>query len=155
MKTTFRIGKTLEKINNKLQNMRVLGKTQPVVVLVPYGMFMNPPENTAAGILADQCNEESLYGIPFEIDLNNLEDLKEGETAFGIPGKTARVKFFDNDKVGIYNSLISMLQIQEGLIDQIKAITTTGTAAAQAVSPASQAQLELYKLEVQKLLNGA
>lgn len=149
----FRIGLRRKKISNRLQDVAYQGKNQPVVLMVPYGMFANPKTDTTMGILADQGNEESQYAIPFEI--KDLEELADGEIAFGIPGKTARVKFLDNDKIALYNSLISMLEILEGLIDEVKAITTTGSSTAQSVSPASQALLEAYKLEVNKLLNGS
>jgi len=149
----FKIGIKTKNITKHIIETLFQGKKSPTVIVIPYGMFSNPVDNLPVGILSDQGHAESLFG--FVMDLENLETLEDGEIAFGIPKKTARIKFFDNDKIGIYNKLISMLEILEGLIDEIKTITTTGSAVAQAVSVASQASLELYKLEVEKLLNGS
>ena len=151
----FRVGKKSGKKSNRVDLVDLQGKSgAPVVVILPYGMFANASNNSAVGVLGDQCNEASLYGIPFTVNMDQLETLESGEVAFGIPGKTARVKFLDNDKVALYNNLISLLEIVNGLIDEIKAITTTGSPATHTISGASQAQLELYKTEVEKLLNG-
>ncbi len=155
MKKMFRIGVKKSKRTNRVQLVDLQGKPNaPVVMMIPYGVFMNPKTNTPVAVLADQGNEESLYGIPFEIDVNNLETLEDGEIAFGIPDKTARLKFFDNDKLALYNDLISMKDILIGILDEMKAIGTTGSPTNHVVNPPSQANIELFKLEVEKLFNG-
>lgn len=154
LKNLFKIGIKTKTLSNKLITASFVGKKgQPVLLYAPYGMFCNPADDVPVGLLADQGNEESILAFPFDIE--NRETMGSGEIAFGIPGKTARLKFFDNDKIALYNSLTSMLVIMKGLIDEVKSLTTSGSAVSQAVSAVSQASLEAYKLEVEKLLNGS
>ena len=58
-------------------------------------------------------------------------------------------------KVAIKNSTsgANIKTLIEGLIDQVKAITTTGSATNQSVSPASQTLLDAQKLEFAKLFD--
>jgi len=83
--------------------------------------------------------------------------LAKGETAIGsttADGATlmARATFYADGKIALSNSTKDLLTLVVGLIDLVKAIVTTGSAATQVVSVASQANLESYKAQFQALL---
>lgn len=83
--------------------------------------------------------------------------LAKGETAIGstsADGATlkASARFYADGKVALGNSTKDLLTLLNGLIDQIKAIVTVGSATTQTVNPASQAALEAYKAQLSALL---
>lgn len=61
-------------------------------------------------------------------------------------------KIVAKEKVTIENASKNLLELMGELIDAIKAITTAGSAAAQAVDPDSQAALDLVKTSIEELL---
>jgi len=50
------------------------------------------------------------------------------------------------------NSLTNLCEVIIGMIDEVKALATSGSPTAHAINPASQARLELYKTVVRNLL---
>lgn len=96
----FRIGKKSGKKSKKVDLVDLQGKNNtPVVVILPYGMFANASVNSAVGVLADQCNEAALYGIPFTVKADQIEELESGEIALGIPEELSRVLFKSGNKI--------------------------------------------------------
>lgn len=95
IKNIFKIGIKKKTINNRTGTIEFQGKPgQPCLVYWPYGMIGNADNNIPIGLLADQGNEESLIGLPF--DIANREDLNEKEIGFGVPSLSARI-YFRND----------------------------------------------------------
>jgi len=96
----FRIGKKSGKKTKKVDLVDLQGKSNtPVVVILPYGMFANASVDSAVGVLADQCNEAALYGIPFTVKADKIEELESGEIALGIPEELSRVLFKSGNKI--------------------------------------------------------
>jgi len=96
----FRIGKKSGKKSKKVDLVDLQGKKNtPVVVILPYGMFANASVDSAVGVLADQCNEAALYGIPFTVKADQIEELETGEIALGIPEELSRVLFKSGNKI--------------------------------------------------------
>jgi phage gp45-like len=83
--------------------------------------------------------------------------LARGEVAGGSTNEAgttlmARATFYADGKVSVSNATKDLLTLINGLIDLVKGIVTTGSAATQVVSVASQAQLEAYKAQFAALL---
>lgn len=97
IKNVFKLGKKIATISKKLIEVEFQGKKQPVLLYTPYGTFINPPNDLIVGLLADQGNEESLIGLVS--DINNREELEEGEIAIGIPSQGARIYFRKNGNI--------------------------------------------------------
>ena len=97
----FKIGVKVKNIKNHIIETIFQGKKSPTVMVVPYGTFMNAPDDLPVGILSDQGHAESLYG--FVMDLENLEALESGEIAYGIPTKKARIFFKTNGDIIVSN----------------------------------------------------
>ncbi len=158
----FRLGKKGKTVSPKIINVDFVGKKdQPALLYIPYGMFMSFPENGLVGLLSDQGNEESLFALP--TDLENREELEEGEIALGIPALKNRIYFkkdgsivtqnekgsitLDADgnikqlsttgKLGFKNDIDDLATVLTDLITEITAIITVGSPTTQALSPAS------------------
>lgn len=102
IKNLFKFGKKNSTVSNKIITVDFVGKTgQSVLMYTPYGMFYNVPENALVGLLADQGNEESLLGLV--TDIENREDLEEGEVAVGIPSNSNRIYFKTDGSIIIQN----------------------------------------------------
>lgn len=98
IKNIFKIGIKKKTLNNRTGTIEFQGKPgQPCLIYFPYGMFGNADNNIPIGLLADQGNEESLIGLPF--DIANREDLNEKEIGFGVPSLKARIYFRNNGKI--------------------------------------------------------
>jgi hypothetical protein len=97
----FKIGIFKKMLSSRLGKVLFEGKEQPGVVYIPYGMFANIEENIPSGVLLDQGNEESLLLLPFDIE--NREELEEGEVGFGIPSLKTRIIFKKNGDVQVSN----------------------------------------------------
>lgn len=83
--------------------------------------------------------------------------LTKGETSIGSTNAAgtslmASARFYADGKVSVSNATKDLLTLLNGLIDNIKAIVTVGSAATQTVNPASQAALEAYKAQFAALL---
>lgn len=78
---------------------------------------------------------------------NPIEDYSTDKVELRKPGTETKVSL--GDKIKIINAMTDLKTVLDDLIDQIKAITTSG---GQSVSGASQAALELIKLEIGELL---
>jgi hypothetical protein len=93
----FKIGIKVKNIKNHIIQTIFQGSKYPTVLVVPYGQFVNAPDDLPVGILCDQEHAESQYG--FVMDLQNLETLESGEIALGIPTKKARIYFRETGNI--------------------------------------------------------
>ena len=69
--------------------------------------------------------------------------------------KKARIKAKANGKIFMWNSSTDMQALLLALVDQIKALTTAGSPAAQAIDPTAQANLETFKTQIRNLFDGS
>lgn len=101
IKNLFRIGsKTSDDEPNTsgavtTANTNILGKTQPVLILVPYGTHVKLPNlDVNMATWQQEANEEALVGMPF--DIKNV-DILTGNSglAYGIPAEDERLIFKD------------------------------------------------------------
>ncbi len=97
IRNVFKIGIKSETSSERLIKVTFQGKTQSAVLYLPYGIFANPKDDLPTGLLADQCNEESLIAMP--MDIENREELEDGEIAFGVPSLDARIFFRENGNI--------------------------------------------------------
>ncbi len=99
LQNIFKIGIKKDSLSNRLVTVLFQGKPNPqkAVLYLPYGMLANPPTDIPAGLLSDQANEQSLLSLPFDIE--NREDLDDGEIGIGIPSSDARIYFRKDGKI--------------------------------------------------------
>jgi hypothetical protein len=116
IKNIFKLGKKGETQSASITKVNFIGKTgQPAVMVLPYGMFANPPEGVLVALLADQGNEESLCAFPF--DKKNTEDLDDTEVAFGIPSGANRVYFYSDNSIKIVNENGFIKMSEDGTVN--------------------------------------
>ena len=118
IKNVFKIGKKTKSVSARLVEIEFQGKKQKAVIMMPYGMFMNPADDSPAGILSDQCNEESLYAMIFDIANQETNgNLDDGEIAFGIPSLSSRIFFRKNGDIEMSNDNGTMTLKASGQFD--------------------------------------
>lgn len=102
-KNIFKFGVKKETVSPKIIKVEFQGKSLPqnVLLYVPYGMNINPTNESLVGLLADQGNESSLMG--FVTDIANRETLEEGEISIKIPGVNSRVYFKADGTITVEN----------------------------------------------------
>lgn len=98
IKSAYKISTT----DSQKDKVQMLGKSQSIVILRPYGLQSNAPANTFALVLAPECQEGSLVGL--EGDIQNVDDLDDEEVAIGIPSITNRITFRTDGTIEINGS---------------------------------------------------
>lgn len=77
-----------------------LGKTKNVELVLPYGLYSNPKEQSIALLLSVNGQEENISAIPYN-PYTRFKDLKAGEVAVGNPHTTSKVYFKANGDIEI------------------------------------------------------
>lgn len=99
LKNIFKFGVKKKTESAKLVNVEFLGKKQNVLLYTPYGIQMNPADDNLALLLSDEGNEENM--VAFITDIENRDDLDDGELAIGIPSSETRIIFKKDDSLEI------------------------------------------------------
>lgn len=98
IRNLFKLGKKTETIDTKKIKIEFLGKEQEALLFVPYGMFINLPDEDILSLLyAQSAHEDSL--IAMCTDAKNRDELEEKEVSFGIPTLKDRIKFSKDEKI--------------------------------------------------------
>jgi len=124
----IKVGLKSSTVDTNAIEVDYLGKTQQALLIVPWGLFTNLPDDDILTMLIPQDgNEGSLMAVATDI-ANRDDDLDENEIAIGVPTEEARLRFTNDGKIKFkigdtlggdysvrYNELDTKLQ---DLIDQ-------------------------------------
>lgn len=121
-----------------------------------HGVYSVPPDGTMGVRLPTDPAERFAPIVATHNYKTPRPTLAKGEVAIGSSNADgsslmASARFYADGKMALGNSTKDILTLTIGLIDLIKGIVTTGTAATQTVNPATQAALEAYKAQYQAL----
>jgi hypothetical protein len=95
-----KVGLKTKKIDAKVIEFEHLGVKREALLIMPYGMMANAPDESFVVSFCQDGNDDSLICYPF--DAENIDELEENEVAFGIPLKKARLKFLESGEALLY-----------------------------------------------------
>jgi phage gp45-like len=83
--------------------VKYLGKTKNIELVLPYGLYSNPKEESIVILLNIGANEENVAGIPYNPYIR-FKELEAGEVAIGNPHANSKVYFKNNGDIEIESS---------------------------------------------------
>lgn len=77
-----------------------LGKVKNIELVLPYGLYANPQEQSLVLMFNIGANEENISGIPYN-PYNRFKNLEKGEVVVGNPNTGAKIHFKANGDIDI------------------------------------------------------
>lgn len=78
-----------------------LGKTKVVELVLPYGLYSNPKEQSLALLFSVNGQEDNISAIPHN-PYNRFKNLKTGEVAVGNPNTLTKIYFKEDGTIEIF-----------------------------------------------------
>lgn len=97
----MKVGLKTKTIDVRTVEIEYLGKKQEALLIMPYGLMSNAPDDSFMITSCQDGNEDSF--ITYPTDFTNIDELESKEVAVGIPSMKARVKFLSDGKLLVYS----------------------------------------------------
>ena len=78
-------------VNAKIIEFECLGVKREALLIIPYGLMSNAPDDSFVISFAQDGNDDSQ--ICYTADIENIDELENTEVAIGVPTLKARIKF--------------------------------------------------------------
>lgn len=121
LRNMIKVGRKRGQSSGRDATISVLGKTQSVIAVRPYGLHSNAPESSVVLLLTPEANEANMMMV--EVEVQEQDALGASEVAIGIPSETARITAKVGghfELAGVGDFLARFGELKEGF-DQLRA----------------------------------